>query len=230
MGWWSIRKDTKQLYNPSGQATPLDDSDLLLMGDQPKDTIEAALKKVARTYKKDLKRKPTPDELTALLESSIRILEEELFDDMDERELESVVIRLRQRPTRPRPKPGDYFAVPMPGGYGYGRIEDTIKSVLLLVDFLDIFSDKILDFSDVSDAPTLFELVCGNQGIVNNVWPIIGNNPSLDSDRSGSEKGRGMDYMRRVGRVHSYLSAAELLEERFPAKKLTRRYPWSRRT
>lgn len=185
MGWWSIRKDTKELYDPCRQSSPADESELLNIGDQPMDAIEAALKKVAKIYKRDLKRKPTPDELTALLESSIRTLEEDVFDDMEERELDSVTIKLRKRPKRPRPKPGDIFAVPLPsGGYGYGRVMKVTLKVLLWMKLLDVRSDNLLSMEDVKKAKAILDLHTRTQKIDSVEWPIVGQAQLTDSEQA----------------------------------------------
>lgn len=194
MGWWAIIKATKELYDPNKQPLPMDESELLNIGDQPMDIIESALKKVSRLYKKDLKRKPTPDELTELLESSIRIHEEDLFDDMEERELESAVVKLKQRPRRPRPKPGDFFAIPLPsGGYGYGRIKDVCLRWIVLVDFLDIFSLSIKELQDISNAKVLVEALCGSTALLQGDWPVIGNIPVVEVTTSGKTERQRLD-------------------------------------
>jgi len=175
MGWWSIRKDTKEVYNPHNHVSALDESELLTIGDGPMDVITTALKKVARMYKRDLKHKPTPDELAALLESCIRIHEEDLFDDMDERELDSISVLLRQRPKRPRPKQGDFFAIPLPaGGYGYGRVMKVTLRVLLWMKLLNVHSDHILPLQDVQNAKIILDLETGTKKIDSTEWLLIG--------------------------------------------------------
>ncbi len=183
MGWWSLRKDTKEEYNPRDYTVPLDESELLTIGDEPMDTIITALKKVTRQYKRDLKRKPVPEELTELLQSCIKVLEDDLFDDMEERELDSVTIKLRQRPKRPRPKPGDYFAFPLSsGGYGYGRVIKVIVRVLLWMKLLNVRSDNLLSLEEVRKAKAILDLKTRTRMINSVEWPIIGHIPFTDEE------------------------------------------------
>jgi hypothetical protein len=162
MGWWTREKNGNSLD----------------IGDTPLDAVHSALKKVARSYKRDLKRKPTLEELTELLESSIRILEEELFDDMDERELDSVDIQLRARPKRPRPKSGDFFAIPLPsGGYAYGRVVKITYRVLLRMWLLGVSSESVLPLDKIKDAKVLIDIKTGMRKIDSVEWPIVGHVP-----------------------------------------------------
>jgi hypothetical protein len=162
MGWWTREKNGNSLD----------------MGDTPLDAVHTALKKVARSYKHDLKRKPTLAELTELLESSIRIFEEDLFDDMDERELDSVDIQLRARPKRPRPKSGDFFAIPLPsGGYAYGRVVKITNRVLLRMWLLGVSSESVLPLDRIKDAKVLIDIKTRTSEIDNVEWPIVGHVP-----------------------------------------------------
>jgi len=169
MGWWTVEKN--------GQA--------LDIGDQPLDVLGSALKKVANTYRRDLKRRPTGEELAELLESSIRVFEEELFDDMDERELQSVSVQLRQRPERPKAKPGDYFAIPLPsGGYGYGRIMKIASRALLWMKLLNVRSDSLLSLGDVRNARVVIDIETRMRKIDSVEWPIIGSIPFSARDEA----------------------------------------------
>ena len=159
MGWWAVEKNDQTLD----------------IGDQVLDVIDTALKKVAKTYRRDLKRRPTSEELAELLESSIRVLEEELFDDMEEREVKSVSVKLRERPKRPRPKPGDYFALPLPsGGYGYGRVMKVKLRVILWMRLLNVRSDALLSLQDVQNASVLLDIETRASKIDSTEWPIVG--------------------------------------------------------
>jgi hypothetical protein len=180
MGWWSIRKDTREVY----MGPPTDDVELLDMGDTPLDAIDSAIKKIIKAYKRDLKRKPTLDELVQLLDWSIRAHEEDLFDDMEERELDSVVIKLRQRPKRPRPKAGDYFAIPLPsGGYGYGRVMKVIMRTGLWMRLLDIRSKTLLSVNELHNKRVLIDLNANISKIESTEWPIIGHTPLSDEEQ-----------------------------------------------
>ena len=169
MGWWTVEKN--------GQA--------LDIGDQPLDIVGSALKRVAKMYRKDLKRGPTSEEIAELLESSIRVFEEELFDDMDEWELQSVSVTLRERPQRPRPKPGDYFGIPLPsGGYGYGRVMRVTLRVILWMKLLNVRSDSLLSLDAVGSARILLDIKTGTNKIDSTEWPIIGSVPFTAEDEA----------------------------------------------
>lgn len=184
MGWWTIRKDEKEPYNASKASTPGDDSQLLEIGDQPMDAIDSALKKVVRIYKKDLKRKPTPDEIAELIESSVKILEEDLFDNMEEREVGSISIVLKHRTKRPKPKPGDLFAIPLiSGGYGYGRIMKLTLRTILWMKLLNICTDHIIEPDGLRSAKTILDINTSSRKIDSVEWPIIGHLPLSDEDQ-----------------------------------------------
>jgi hypothetical protein len=103
---------------------------------------------------------------------------------MEERELESVTVKLRQRPKRPRPKAGDYFAIPLPsGGYGYGRIMKTILKAGLWMRLLDVRSKKLLSLDEVQDKKVLLDIETNIQKIDSVEWPIIGHTPLSDEDQ-----------------------------------------------
>ena len=169
MGWWTVEKN--------GQA--------LDIGDQVLDVVGSALKKVAKTYRRDLKRGPTSEELAELLQSSIRVFEEELFDDMEERELESVSVKLRERPKRPRPKAGDYFAIPLSsGGYGYGRVMKITSSIILWMRLLEVRSNALLSLDDVRNAGIVLDIKTRMSKIDSVEWPIIGSAPFSAEDEA----------------------------------------------
>lgn len=168
MGWWEVERNGKELE----------------IGDDVLDVMYTALKKIAKAYKRDLERKPTPEEMSEILESSIRVFEEDIFDDMEERELDSVVVKLKSRPKRPKPKAGDYFALPLPsGGYGYGRIMKVSLRVFVWVRMLDVRSEKLLSADDLKDAKVIFEGNTRTSSMINLDWPMVGNMPLTDEER-----------------------------------------------
>ena len=185
MGWWNLRKDTKKLYDPDDESGTLSDSELLCIGDEPMDVIDVALKKVAKLYKSNLKRKPTLDEWIELMESGFRINEEDLFDDIEEREFESLSIQFKQRPKRPKAKRGDCFAIPLPsGGYGYGRIMKIISKYMLWIRILNVRSDNLLSLEELKNASVVIDLKSWNDGIYEMIWPILGNIPFSQEDKA----------------------------------------------
>lgn len=169
MGWWSMERNAKEV----------------IVGDGPLDVLLTALRKIARQYRKDFKRNPTDEEWSELLESSIRGLEDELFDDMEERELESVVVKLRPRPKRPRPQPGDYFAIPLPsGGYGYGRIIKITQRVLLWMRLVDVRSETVLQLDEIRGGRAILDMETRTSWIGSMKWPIVGHVPLTDDEQA----------------------------------------------
>lgn len=169
MGWWDVEVNGMQLE----------------IGDQPLDALSSAMKRVAKSYRRSLKRGVTPKELEEMLRSTVSLLEEDLFDDMDERELDSVTISLRARPKRPRPVPGDIFAMPLPGGgYGYGRIMKISLRVLLWIQLLNVRSRTILPPEKVQKAKPILDISTRIQAINDTEWPIVCHKPFSPEDQA----------------------------------------------
>ncbi len=167
MGWWGVERDGKEIE----------------IGDKALDTMTDALKKVAKMYRRDLKRVPTPEEYSEILEKQMHIFEEELFDDMDEREIESVIVKLRPRPKRPRPKPGDYFAIPLAsGGYGYGRIMKVTHRILMWMRLLAVRSNDLLSVDVLRAKRVSIDLRTSTHKIDSVQWPIVGHLPLSQKD------------------------------------------------
>ena len=78
-----------------------------------------------------------------------------------------------------------------------------------------LFRMRYWILSQVSGAPTLFELVCGSQGVLNHEWPVIGSISPAGSLESGTENERFTKYLHRLTGSCSYLTAAERLEKRY---------------
>lgn len=169
MAWWGEQKGHQEL----------------VVGDQPLDALNSAMKKVARDYTKDIDRKPTREEWEYLLETSIKVLQEELFDDIDELEVASVVVQLKRRPKRPKLNPGDYFAIPLAsGGYGYGRVMKIKHRILLWMRLIDTRSKKLLSAGDVHGKRTLLDVETDINKIMSVEWPIIGHVPLSEEERT----------------------------------------------
>lgn len=169
MGWWTEEKN--------GQVIDI--------GDGPLDVVHTALKKIVSAYKRELKRKPTPEELASILESGIRILEEDLFADMEEREVDQVTIGLRVRPRRPKPKPGDYFAVPLPsGGYGYGRVMKIDHRVLVWVRLLDLHTEELASVETVKKAQVILDCYSATNKMLDMTWPLVGYEPLTEGEKT----------------------------------------------
>jgi len=169
MGWWSEKRNGIELT----------------VGDAPLDTAGIALKKIAKAYQRDLGRRPTPEELAMILESSARILEEDIFDNMDEREVDFLDIALRSRPKRPKPRAGDYFAIPLPsGGYGYGRVVKVSLRVLLWMRLLDRRSTTLLPVESLFEAQPVIDLETRTDGISSTRWPVVGGVVLSDDEKA----------------------------------------------
>ncbi len=197
MGWWETYRNGVHVE----------------IGDEPLDAVDSAIKKIIRAYRRDMKRKPSPDELAVILETSIKTHELELFADMDERELDGIEVRLKQRSPRQKPVTGDYFAVPLSnGGYGFGRIKDAFSRDSILVEFLDEHSGVLLGLSDLQRAPLLFECHTGTYGFELDQWLLLGNVPVLSARSGMTAKESEMFHTTRLGHSYGHEAARIVLE------------------
>lgn len=161
MGWWS--------EDESGVA--------IVIGDDPLDLALDMMNKITRAYKREVGRKPTPREIEKILELTLSIPVEDFFDGV---EVVSVRVEAR-KDTKPKIKPGDYFAVPLSSGrYGYGRIRGIFLKALIWVEFFDFQSDVLLPIDDLDNAPVLGDFKGGYWALIERRWPIIGNRPVGD--------------------------------------------------
>jgi len=181
VGWWSDRT--------SGE---------VVVGDEPLDLVGAMLDRVLAVYKTDLRRKPTVQELERLLEIALLTRLDELFEGMDELEISSVSLKLKKRPKRQPIAVGDYFSVPLPsGGYGFGRVKGIYLTSVLLVEFLQAYSETPMSVSELRNRRPLFEGLCGYLGLAEWHWRVLGNIPVRNVVPREKEKAELERLMRR---------------------------------
>lgn len=96
----------------------------LLLGDDVLDETHAFLRRIAHIYESGIGRKPTCEELRALLEVSLVVnADETLLSGLEELRVTTVQIKTAKRPKRQAYKAGDIFAIPLSDGrYAFGRI------------------------------------------------------------------------------------------------------------
>src|SRR5262249_13988222 len=108
--------------------TPLDDktpSEDALIGDEPFDTVSECFRKVARLYKRDLKRKPSLRELVGTVQAVLEAQLQDHTSDGESAELASLTFKTRKSPKRQRYAKGDILKAPAANGEPvYGRVFD----------------------------------------------------------------------------------------------------------
>lgn len=94
---------------------------------------------------------------------------------------------VRARRKRLRYDEGDWFAVPLPsGGYALGVVARVRRGILLGYFFrprrkkIPVFNKRITSLS-ASDA--ILCSLCGDLGIIEGEWPILGKDPNWDRKR-----------------------------------------------
>lgn len=183
MGWWTESTEGAEL----------------LIGDEPVDAASAVIDEIATAYIEDVKRRPTPDELARTLELALLSRVDSLLDGCEEKQLQSVKIKLRKRSKTQIMAAGDYFAVPLPsGGYGFGRIRRRFLRTVVLGDFLAIRSDKKLSAVELARAPVLFEALFGYARLAGWQWQILGNLPISEPESPLPERLELEEHARRL--------------------------------
>lgn len=163
MGWWG--EESKQ-----GE---------LLLGDEPLDMAGKFLVKLARNYKQDAERKPTPAEIVRTLEIALDAVWDDVCGGVEGKELAALSFRLKKRPVYKKVHAGDYFAVPLAdGGFGYGRVIEILPKHWGLFEFFDLYSQELLPFEEVRKAPVLTTRLCDTDGMsLRRDWPVLGHVP-----------------------------------------------------
>jgi hypothetical protein len=171
MGWWTEERNGKAL----------------MIGDGPLDIAHQMLLRIAKQYKRDDNRNPTPEEMVKTLEIAISAAKDLLFDDLEDKEVSELTIKLKKAPRRQPYAPGDFFSVPLPtGGYGFGRVLDKFISSSILIGLLDVYADAPLALEELKIYPVLFEAVSDSLTLEDWGWRVLGNVPieGLDPNRT----------------------------------------------
>lgn len=180
MGWWGEEKDGVEL----------------IIGDGPLDTANEMLRKIVREYKRDVERKPTPEELAEVLKAAIASAHKILFDGLDEMEVTDLKLKLRKAPKKQKFQVGDCCVVALPsGGYGYVRIKDIVGQVGLLVELLDAYSEEPLRYMDLQSARVMSDMLTDWESIADRDWRVLRNPnpPPVNTKRSAEASSREFD-------------------------------------
>src|SRR4051812_16747465 len=119
----------------------------VMLGDEAFDAMYEGLKGVAAAYREGLGRKPTLDEVRALLETELRVAGDDLVDGLDEIAVKQVSIKTAKKPKDQPFGVGDVFAVPISGGrFAFGRVMllDKLEGMLIEV-FAKTSNSKVFD-------------------------------------------------------------------------------------
>lgn len=161
MGWWDVEFSDKKLK----------------VGDEPIDLAYDMLKKTVHIYQEDIKRKPTIEEVLMTVELALQHHLDDFLSGCENKELVKIQAKTKKQPKRQSYNLGDIFAVPLEEfGYGFGKIL-RIKTPELLVGFFGVYSDQLLTPQHLKDFSYILKLFCGDLGIINREWKIIGYAP-----------------------------------------------------
>ena len=131
-----------------------------MVGDEAFDVTHAFLAGLARAYQEGLGRKPTLEEVRALLEVGLRVSGGDFLSDVEEREITQVAIKAAKKPKDQRFQVGDVFALPVAGvGFAFGRIMVLEKSKGMLVEVFRKTSPARLPGAAVLASGRLFQPV-----------------------------------------------------------------------
>jgi hypothetical protein len=106
MGWFDAKHDGTKV----------------LLGDGPLDRTHQFLEELAKEYQKGCKRKPTIDELGALLELVLSTSAEQYVEGFATQRVTQVVLKTEKKKKDQEYKAGDIFAVPFGPVFVFGRI------------------------------------------------------------------------------------------------------------
>jgi hypothetical protein len=123
-----------------------------MLGDDAYDATYRFLEDLGALYKDAFGRRPSLDELCALLEIELAVSGSELLHDCEERKVTQVAIKTQKKPKDQTFREGDVFAVPLaPDRYAFGRIMRMSKQHGTLFEFFretarkPVFRPSILD-------------------------------------------------------------------------------------
>lgn len=169
MGWWNI----------PGKEN-------LVIGDDILDITYKYLKEIRDSYKEDLYRKPTIEELEYLLNLSFRVnLNDDILENFENMEIKSLTLKTQKRmKKKEKIKPGDIFAFKINDGrYCFGRCI-SLTNTGTFVEIFDYFSKyPIFDYSKL-EKWLIDPLVIDSYGLferkVEGEWFIIGETPDYE--------------------------------------------------
>jgi hypothetical protein len=119
MGWFDAKYDGKKV----------------LLGDEALDLTHELLQKLAEVYEDGAGRKPTAEELAALLELVLGTSADEYLEDFQTRRVSGVTIKSDKKKKDQDYQAGDVFAVPFGDRFAFGRIMSRANPNGALIEF-----------------------------------------------------------------------------------------------
>jgi hypothetical protein len=154
----------------------------VMLGDEAFDAMYEGLKGVAAAYREGLGRKPTLDEVRALLETELRVAGDELVDGLDELAVKQVTIKTAKKPKDQPFGVGDVFAVPISGGrFAFGRVMVLTKLSGMYIEVFRETSDTKSVTPSILASGWLFQplrLSGGSRSLKNWRWTVVRSDPS----------------------------------------------------
>lgn len=161
MGWWEVEVSDKKL----------------IVGDEPLDFAYDMLEKIVHIYQEDVERKPTLEEVLMTVEMALRHHLDNYLSGCENKDLVRIQAKTRKQPKRQSYNAGDIFAVPLEEfGYGFGKILQ-VETPEILVGFFGVYSDQLLTPQQLKEYPYICKIFCGDLGLINWAWKIIGSAP-----------------------------------------------------
>lgn len=189
MGWWG--EDKKGIE--------------LTLGDGPLDIADSMLTRIVKEYKRDVGRKPTPDELAKTLEDAIAASQDILFDNTEDVEVSELILKFRKVPKRPKFEAGDFAAVELPsGGYGYIRIKDVLMRPAMLIDLLDVYSKSVLKAKQLLNVPVMYNVLSDSTSVIDRSWILLSNPGEPVAVPKRTAKQLHDETNRQLDRLHAY--------------------------
>ncbi|MHB1000359.1 MAG: hypothetical protein ACYC27_14045 [Armatimonadota bacterium] len=186
MGWFDDKYNDKEV----------------LISDEMIETAHAVLVRIAREYKRDSGRKPTPEEIARTFEIAICIAEDKIFDGMRNKALDKLIIEFKDTPPKQMYYKGDYFAVPLPsGGYGFVQITEVFSYKNILINILDMRSDHVVSIEELSGVKVLKDMLTEATDIENWVWKKVDDSQPEDSKGRKKKQTYSKDFMIHLRRL-----------------------------
>lgn len=162
MGWWSEVKG----------------KDAIELGDEPIDLMHEMVQRISEIYQEEVGRKPTGAEFFTLLTRVIGKLPEDYLDGFEGKEIVEIKAKTRNVPKRQKVQEGDYFAIPLKNGYGYGRY--LYFRSLAAVEVYDVQTPVLLSHKQLlAQSPKVLfaKNIFPREAFARRRWIVIGHEP-----------------------------------------------------
>jgi len=134
----------------------------VMLGDDAYDATYRFLEDLGGLYTEAFGRRPSLDELRALLEIELAMSGSALLHDCEERKVTQVAIKTQKKPKDQAFREGDVFAVPLaPNRYAFGRIMRMSKQHGTLFEFFRETARKPVFRPSILDSGRVFHPISG---------------------------------------------------------------------